>query len=350
MIAKIDNYLKKWFDNSKLEGFYIIGSYSLKEQNEKSDIDFLGVSEKTLNQKKIQEIQNSLKKNLKHIDKNKIGIRIRTIDELNSFQTKLKSWGYDLNYATKIFGNDIAQYIGSWKSIPIDKRIIFDNLLEKKWFDLLYINLKDNQQNLNYLCSKSILDLLNFILYFNGIALSHSINRIKYLKKNINLIDSFSISIDDFEKALNIKRNPLICYTGLDLYRIKNILLDDIYMKYFSEFKEIENSFTASDYWGYDNRYFKPIRSITSSTISSNKYFLWRSILMDIFKELDDIKLQNDKQYIFSEAKLIIQSIFLKEQELSIDNKDKTLHFLLKELEKIRIKISKNGKDISKYY
>src|SRR5690554_6938516 len=105
MMADILKYnLYDCFQHSKLQGFYLVGSRSLYEENAYSDFDLFGLSEDGLSSEKVSNLRQDIKNQLKDIiPTDKIGFRIRAIQELPLFQSKLKSWGYDILNSQHIY-------------------------------------------------------------------------------------------------------------------------------------------------------------------------------------------------------------------------------------------------------
>lgn len=358
MIQQLRKLLKPWYEGSDLCGLYIVGSYSLNEENTKSDIDILGISKIELSPEYIVEMRVQIRHVLmKDIIPEKIGFRVRNMNDLETFQYKAKSWGYDLHEAKKLFGINLKSIVKPTKMVLISQKEVFDNLIEKEWYDLLFINMETDLIKKNYLCAKAILILTNFILYYNGIFLKKDISRVEYIKKNNKIIEDLPITIVKIEEALRVKMNPDAFKFDLGLEETRYKLLKETYYKLFPSFKLMEAQYGIFEYWTYSSKYFRPITKIYDELFLQNEnklrengqndFFLWRVILIEIFIKLDN-SCRHENLYAFINR--LKDILFIKEnQDVEIIANDST-YSLLCYLEKIRIETSIIGNDFRKKY
>src|SRR5690554_3078976 len=163
MVEKLKNKLHDWLQHSGLQGLYLVGSRSFNEKNAFSDFDFFGLTPDRQTLENISILRHGLKEELKDIiPADKIGLRIRTMQELPLFQSKLKSWGYDLLYSQHIYGIELSALISNTNTTGFDQQLVFDNMIELLWYNQLCLNGTANQQFINYACSKSILNVFSF--------------------------------------------------------------------------------------------------------------------------------------------------------------------------------------------
>ena len=353
MIDNLKDSLKEWYDKHNLVGLYIVGSFSLNEDNVFSDIDTLGLSQRKFSPNEIIDMREELKYISKtKFNSKKIGFRVRTSNEILQFQYKAKSWGYDLNESKRIFGLDLKSVIKKTRSVSINKKEIFDNLIEKSWYDLLFIDAEKDQIKINYLCAKALIILTNFYLYHNEIFLKTDESRINYLKNNKNLIQDLPITIDILEKALTIKKNPTKYNSDLGLNKRRYNLLKALYRHLLPSFNELSDDFGVFNYWTYNSDFFAPINQIyrnISPPIKSlnieNNAFLWRIVLIEVFLKLDkNSDLTSRCDFITHLNKIIFsQNLDPTQESYTIDK-----YKFLRKLEKIRIQNSVIGYDFAK--
>ena len=209
MINTLKKKLRNWYENSDLQGFYLVGSSSLQEDSSFSDVDLFGISTNRLTFENISILRKGLKEELKTIiPSEKIGFRIRTIQDLPFFQEKLKSWGYELLCSQHIFGVELSALIENKSTPGFNQQLVFNNMIELLWFNQLCLNDKVNQQFKNYTCAKSILNVLSFILYHNEVFIPTTKGRITYIENNTKLIDNLPIVIKDINESFQARNHP----------------------------------------------------------------------------------------------------------------------------------------------
>jgi len=359
MITNLRNSLNDWFNNSKLLGLYIVGSYSLNEQNDFSDIDLLGISKELMNLNKITILRDRLRQNIEHnFSYKKIGFRVRCIDELKFFQSKSKSWGYDIFYSKKVFGIDINSILPKVDQVSNNSIELFDNLIEKAWYDLLFLSIEQDYRFKYYNLAKSLLDILHFVLYFNGIFYPTHRERANFIKNNKYIIDGLPITTNELELALNVKYNQLSCNCQINLDELRHNLLFETYQMFLPNFVKFEYKFTDFKYWSCDfNLYKHPFELIdsiftvhddTAKHVAKckNIFFIWRIVLIEIILRIDRYRIScNDIRYKHKTISLI--KCLFKYSDLINDNPGQTVASLLVQLEDMRVNSSIFGKDSS---
>lgn len=341
IVESLQSKLKDWFGRSKLMGLYLIGSYSINEQNENSDFDFLGVSEDRLATDEIL----CLRKELQNLDKlKKYNIRFRSVNEITEFEIKDKSWGNNIQNAICIFGPGANEIFKSYNNIPTNQLIILDNLIEKSWFCLLYIKYCSIEEERQYLACKSILDLLQFLLYLNKKFIYSNTERLNCIKDNPHLLIEMGITIVDLENALIIKQKYCAIKRTKDYVKLNNDFLENIFNQYKTVFVNHESSFGEFPYWYYTPINYNNIHEIKlciNKLINlevvdyvQNNDFIWRLCLISIFI--------HESNSMESNANIWLKCI-VKKTESTIPKENNLVY--LNFLEKIRIKSSPLGND-----
>ena len=206
MVNILKSKLHNWYEHSDLQGFYLVGSRSLNEDNAFSDVDLFGLTKDNLTFENISIHRHKLKEELKDIiPAEKIGFRIRTIEELPLFQSKLKSWGYDLLHSQHIFGTELNSLLPQINTIGFSQQLVFNNMIELLWYNQLCLNDTTNTQIKNYFCVKSILNVINFILYHNEVFIPTTKGQISYIENNKNLIDNLSITVEEIHESFQAR-------------------------------------------------------------------------------------------------------------------------------------------------
>ncbi|HEY5589562.1 MAG TPA: hypothetical protein VIK55_00965 [Paludibacter sp.] len=348
--------MSNWFNGSSLQGLYVLGSYSLREENNFSDVDLFGLVKESLTVNQISVLRNELRSELKNtIPSDKLGFRVRTHQELPSFQSKLKSWGYDILNSQNLFGVDLCSLLTPTNTTSFKPQLVFDNVIEILWYNILCLNYKVNPQERNYVCSKSILDITNFILYFNGIFLSTATERIDYIKKNKRLIENFSITLDDLDESLRNRNSPDSYQSKVDFDFIRNRILHEVFLQFFPAFEKFENEFEDFNYWSYDSTIFNFPNEIVNAKIKNsssnyqNQNFTWRIALIKLLFEIDSIRFLNP-EIQFSKTQEALKPFFKSNSCLFKDSLGiSSLEILLK-IEELRIDSSKLGIDNSRKF
>ncbi len=353
MINTLKNKLHNWYEHSGLQGFYLVGSRSLHEDNAFSDVDLFGISTDRLTFENISILRQELKKELKDIiTAEKIGFRVRTIQELQFFQSKLKSWGYDLLCSQHIYGIELSSLLSMTSTTGFNQQLMFNNMIELLWFNQLCLNdTTANQQFKNYTCAKSILNLLSFILYHNEVFIPTTKGRIAYIESNTNLIDSLSITIEDIHESFQARNYPAINKSQIDFDRLRHNLMKESYLMFLPSFERIKETFTSHDYWNYDSSSLNSLNSICDRmdkkiTDFKYPYFNWRVVLMELLLKLDSVRL-NNPDYMLSSTKELIK-LLVREESINIDETNETTLALLLNLENLRLKESEFGRDSSR--
>lgn len=341
LILKLD--LENWYLRSGLTDLYVVGSYSTNETNQTSDVDLLGISPVSLSQKRISELKNELKNNNSALN---YGLRIRTTDELIEFSRKAKSWGYDIYMAITIFGREISSILRKRDVTAFEPTLIFDNLIEKAWYDLLFMTLKTSSVEKSYLIAKSYLDLVHFILYLNDIFLPTHQQRVDFVLSNSHLLNGFVDNIDDIKLALNVKQNPDKYIYQIDLDVSCHTLINRLYKTHLSAFRSGKKSFGQFRYWTYNpNVYIEIPEILEFLNIDKSHYheslnFNWRLILITLLLKIDLFRLSNS----LDEGRKLITSILNVKFRDAIGSHHNYLVFL----ENLRIDTSIEGKDYLK--
>ena len=123
-----------------------------------------------------------------------------------------------------------------------------DNHFELLWYNQLYLNDTTNTQIKNYTCAKSILNVINFILYHNEVFIPTTKGRISYIENNKNLIDNLPISVEDIHKSFQVRNYPDINKSQIDFDRLRHNLIKETYLKFLLAFEKIKGEFTSHDY------------------------------------------------------------------------------------------------------
>jgi hypothetical protein len=353
MINTLKNILNNWYEQSGLQGFYLVGSRSLHEENAFSDVDLFGLTVDRLTFENISILRQGLKEELKDIiPADKIGFRIRTIKELPLFQSKLKSWGYDLLYSQHIYGIELNSLLPKTNTTGFSQQLVFNNMIELLWYNQLCLNNTTNQQFKNYTCAKSILNVLSFILYHNEIFIPTTKGRITYIESNINLIDSLSITLEDIHESFKARNYPNNYKSQIDFDRLRNDLIKETYINFLPAFENIKSEFTSHDYWNYDSSSLNSLNSIcdrTNKKITDYKYsyFNWRVVLMEELIKLDSVRLNNPDIMLSATKELI--ALLIKKESVNINEiKNETSLDILLKLENLRLKVSEFGRDSSR--
>ena len=306
-IEDVKNKLNEWYDDSSLIGLYIVGSYSLNEYNDFSDIDFVGISTQPIHIDNISQLRHQLKECLEDtVLSSKISFRIRSIEEISDFEIQCKSWGYDLHTAFHLFGQHPTHIFKRFSDINCVPSLAFDNLLEKHWYDILYVNSEINYIKKRYLCAKSILYYLNALLYHNNITLGRNVARVDHIKKNEELITALPIITEQLDACLLLKHNPYIEIKHIDFSALKDQVLFAIYTLLMPNFYSISQTFGSYKYWGYSEIMPDLMDLGTyprfSDKKSSNPQFNWRINLLNTFLKIgnDGIQKENNNQYNIS--------------------------------------------------
>lgn len=349
----LKNKLHNWYEHSDLQGFYLVGSRSLNEDNAFSDVDLFGLTKDKLTFENTSIHRHKLKEELKDIiPAEKIGFRIRTIQELPLFQSKLKSWSYDLLYSQHIFGTELNSLLPQTNTIGFNQQLVFDNMIELLWYNQLCLNDTTNTEIKNYFCVKSILNVINFILYHNEVFIPTTRGRISYIENNKNLIDNLSITVEDIHESFQARNYPDINKSQIDFDRLRHNLIKETYLKFLPAFEKIKSELTSHDYWNYDSSSLNALNLICDRTDKKiidfkNPYYNWRVVLMESLIKLDSVRL-NNPNFLLSATKEFIE-LLVKKEFINIDEStnETTLTLLLK-LENLRLKVSETGKDSSR--
>lgn len=353
MVNILKNKLHNWYEHSDLQGFYLVGSRSLDEDNAFSDVDLFGLTKGKLTFENISIHRHNLKEELKDIiPAEKIGFRIRTIQELPLFQSKLKSWGYDLLYSQHIFGTELNSLLSQTNTIGFNQQLVFNNMIELLWYNQLCLNDTTNAQIKNYTCAKSILNVIHFILYHNEVFIPTTKGRISYIENNTNLIENLSITVEDIHESFQARNYPDINKSQIDFDRLRHNLIKETYLNFLPAFEKIKDEFTIHDYWNYDSSSLNSLNSICDRTDKkitdfNYPYYNWRVVLMELLIKLDSVRLDNPDSLLSATKELI--KLLVRKESINMDERtnETTLDLLLK-LENLRLKVSKTGKDSSR--
>ena len=355
MVDAFKSKLYDWYKKNDLIGFYLIGSRSINEDNAFSDIDFWGLTKDKLSYDNISLLRNELREKLNTIlPSQKIGFRIRAIQELPSFQIKLKSWGYDLLCSHHIFGKKLNTVLPQTNTIGFDKCLVFNNMIELLWYNQLCLNTPSNNLVKNYYCAKSIMNIINFILYNNEIFIPTIKGRVSYIENNKNLINKMSISIKDVHNTFQVICSPESNHSQIDFDRLRHNFIKETYLNLQPSFEKNMSEFSNHDYWNYDSPLFNPLNLIYKKLKKSNTYtdlnfpyYYWRMLLIDSLIELDAIRLNNPDSLLSATKNFI--NLLVKKEIINVYNStnESILNLLLK-LERIRLEISETKKDSSR--
>lgn len=352
MIDTLKYTLRNWYEKSELQGLYLVGSRSLNEENDFSDIDLFGITKKRLALEELSIHRHQLEEELKRVmPSQKIGFRVRSIEELPSFQSKLKSWGYDLLYSKRIFGTELNSILPQTDTIGFDKCLTFNNLIELLWYNQLCLNRAISTQRKNYFCIKSILNIISFILYHNEVFIPTTKERIFYVEKNQYLINHMSINIGDLHKTFLSISSSRTEKLQINVDQMRHNLIKDVYMNFLPTFEKIRGEFSIHDYWNYDLSFSNSLEFILSRINTGQKnvnikyrHYSWRIIFMESLIELDSIRLNNPKLLLLSTKKFV--NLFLKKDLLnSSDSIRESVENLLLKLEKERLNSSETRRD-----
>ncbi len=353
MVDTLKKKLHDWFQHSKLQGLYLVGSRSLHEDNAFSDFDLLGLSKDRLTFESISILRQKIKEDLKDIiPTDKIGFRIRTIKELPLFQSKLKSWGYDLLFSKHIYGIELNSLLSNTNSTGFEQQFVFNNMIELLWFNQLCLNNNADQRFRNYTCAKSILNVLSFILYHNEIFIPTTKERISFIELNTNLIANLPITVENLHEAFHARNYPDIYKPQIDFDKMRHDLIKEAYFKFQPEFERIKGDFTTHDYWNYNSPSLNSLNFICDNTdrkIIDSKYvyYNWRVVLIELLIKLDSVRLNNPDSMLSATNELI--NLLVKKEFLNIDElTDETTLSLLLKLENLRLKDSEFGRDSSR--
>lgn len=269
LVYRLGTDLKNWWESSSFSSLYLIGGFTTHEYNEFSDIDLLALTPDIKDN--IPSIRNELK-NLwgQAGGVKKIGIRVRTLDEINEFQYRMIHWGYNLRFAKYIYGTDMLPNFSDTKVAYRDLDIL-DYLIEKVWCDSLFLardDFKSTKEKSLYI--RSVLDVLNFNLILNGITLPTHAERV-YKVKQSNDLSLFPYPWEILDQCLAYKMsggtNLSIQYLNdIRLSYIKktwNLVVDKYYQ---------DNEEKGFDYWGMADRDVKKTKEYLKSLDCGNNY------------------------------------------------------------------------------
>ena len=355
MVEVFINKLYDWYKKTDLIGFYLIGSRSINEDNAFSDFDFFGLTKDKLSYDNISILRNELREELNTIlPYQKFGFRIRAIQELPSFQIKLKSWGYNLLCSHHIFGKKLDTVLPQTNTIGFDKCLVFNNMIELLWYNQLCLNTSSNKLVKKYCCAKSIMNIINFILYNNEIFIPTIKGRFFYIKNNKNLINKMSINIKDIHNTFQVIFSPDSNNTQIDFDRLRHNFIKETYLSLQPSFEKIKSEYSNHDYWNYDSPIFNPLNLIYKKLKKSNMYidlnfpyYYWRILLIDSLLELDAVRLNNPDSLLSATKNFI--NLLVKKEIINVNEStnESILNLLLK-LEKVRLEISETKKDSSR--
>lgn len=360
LIPILIDKLNNWYKESNLISLYLIGSYSINEHTGESDIDFLGISPEQIEFEKNVVLRNKLKISLVDVfSQNKIGFRIRTLNELSKFQEHAKSWCYDLTKAKKIFGSDTLKNLNSYNSLIIKKTILFDNIIERCWYDILYITLNENSNLLLHKNAKSLFILFKIFLCLQDIYPTSNKETTEYLKKNHTLLDAIFIKKELIEFTIHHINNQSNCsnFSSKYLDKIRHLTLKNIYFNIISDIHNWQHDISSFYYWTYNQDKYYSIDKIKNIFVPENlrKYLnnneaIWRIILMEFLLEVDNNRVFLPTKIYLFKLKNIIEKIFLNKKNIPHDIQDHRAVDILIQIENLRLKTSPYGRDSSRKF
>lgn len=305
--------LAHWWENTDFFSLYMLGSFTTGEFNRSyqkslSDIDFLAIVSSDFPLDKVPEIRQDFRrfwKKTEPIPVSKVGLRVRTIEELPAFRRRMISWGYDIDqYALLFFGQPCLKKPSQY--IKISQGEVIVNLIERLWCDVKFSELSNNNSKSDiYTWAHSILDVLHLLLVQKDIYKFTHQERIQWTMEH--LVD-IPISFEVLQLCLDIKLGRRLCDNRkLDYTRAE--ILDQVWLYTLKKPNVDEFKDEGLEMWGIDKedcnsdflrsliKNLDPIAEFPNLPQDHLPLFISVSVLLfSFFQSLDRIRLGKPRE------------------------------------------------------
>ncbi len=290
-ISGTDSVKDKHFKIDVKYSIYVYGSNANNLHSIYSDIDFLIVTEERLSKYDEKRLRINFLEEQSKLFNHKIGIKIISKSQLNDFFNYSLTWTNNISNSKLYFGTDIIKNYDF--NYCFNPTIIYQNVIERLWYDQLYIKPNNTEFYNLYLVRKSIKSCFGFILYLNNKIISEQESRDAFLNSNSEILKNYYYF--DFLKSKS--------YSKLD--NIKNKIYNKISVDFLQKPLFADINLT---YWKFDK--------LISRSLNDNEK--WHMVLLKYLLDLDDERIRIKKHSVKNLNKIFSQKNLTKPEEIEI--------------------------------
>lgn len=299
---QFEGNLQDWWRESGLKTIYLLGSQTTGDANKSSDIDLLGIKQKITGNE--VEVRIKLKKLWQPgtTKIKKIGIRIRTHEEIETFQNRMLLWGYTLDKSIYVYG-EYLPLSADRQNPKFDLLGLEDCLIERIWCDNLFLaRCGFSEKMFSRIYIKSVLDLIHFdLLLEKKLCFNH--------KERLAIIENHEKKyLFPYERGIleALQTDDLDIKWLQKLYHLRISYLKKIWRKINLVLK-VNSKEKYAPYWGLTERNVYFFQELLTEKNTSKVNIQYRNFFLDLVLIIDKMRIgieeRNDKEFIFTAIK-----------------------------------------------